>query len=235
MSCAASSVTRSPPSSNRPISFIRPVRSSSLSRSTRPDPQMPCGRAVADHAERERAVVVERDVLDRAVQRRHAARDRAALERRPGRARRRQDPVPVAEDQLGVGADVHDRDEPIFVREVHRQHAGRRIGADVPADDRRAVHARLADGSAAGSAGRSAIRLVVVALALGHLDLGDRPVRVLPDRVHALPEEQVAHRRVADHDHLVDRRRIDREVLDRVASGSRPACASAACRGCSVS
>ncbi len=81
-------------------------------------------------------VVVDAHILDRAIEPRHAAGDRAAFERRTGRARRGQDPVPVAEDQLGVGADVHDRDEPLFVRQVDRQHAGRGVGADVAADDR---------------------------------------------------------------------------------------------------
>ena len=94
---AASSVTCDSPSSKRPMSFIRPVRSSSLSRSTRPEPQMPFGRAVADHAERERAVLARLDRRDRAVERRHAAGDRAALERRAGRARRGEDAVAVAE------------------------------------------------------------------------------------------------------------------------------------------
>ena len=45
--------------------------------------------------------------------------------------------------QLGVGADVHDGDEPILVREVDREHARRGIGADVAADDRQPVDARL--------------------------------------------------------------------------------------------
>jgi hypothetical protein len=42
-----------------------------------------------------------------------------------------------------------------------------------------------------------------------HFDLGDRLVWRLPNRIDVLPKEQVPHRRVADHDHLVNGRRID--------------------------
>ena len=55
------------------------------------------------------------------------------------------------------------------------------------------------------------------ALALVHFDFGDRAVGILADRVDVLAEEQIAHRRVADDDHFVDRFRIDREFLDGVA------------------
>ena len=98
---------------------------------------MPCGGAVADHAEVECAVVVDGDIFDRAIERRHAAGDRAAFERRPGGATAARMRCSVAEDQFGIGADIHDGDEPVLVRDIDRQHAGRRIGADVAADDRR--------------------------------------------------------------------------------------------------
>ena len=121
----------------------------------------------------------------------------------------------VADDQLGVGADVHDRDQALFVRQIDGQHAGRGIGADVPADDGRAVDTGFGmDGQQAappglGEAGRGA-------LALSHFDFGDRAVGVLPDRVHALPEEEIAHGGVAHHHHLVDGLRIDRELFNGV-------------------
>ena len=97
----------------------------------------------------------ERDVFDRAVEPGHAARDRAAFERRAGRARRGEDAMPVADDQLGVRADVHDRDEPLFVREIDRQHACGGVGADVAADDRQRRRRARWDESAAGCGGRS--------------------------------------------------------------------------------
>ena len=46
-------------------------------------------------------------------------------------------------DQLGVGADVHDRDQAIFVGQIDGEHAGGGVGADVAADDRQPVDARL--------------------------------------------------------------------------------------------
>ena len=114
MSCAASMTMRDAPSSNRPISFIRPVRSNSLSRSTSPEPQIPSGVPFPMTPRRKRAVGADRDILDRAVEPGHAAGDRAAFKRRPGRARCRQDAVLVAQDQLRIGADVHHRHEAIF-------------------------------------------------------------------------------------------------------------------------
>ena len=114
------------------------------------------GRAVADDAEVECAVVADRDVFDGAVERGHAAGDGAAFERRAGGAGGRENAMLVAEDQLGVGADVHDRDEAVFVREVDGQHAGGGVGADVAADDRERRRRGPWDGSAAGSGGRSA-------------------------------------------------------------------------------
>src|ERR1017187_4496905 len=54
-------------------------------------------------------------------------------------------------------------------------------------------------------------------LAFGHLDFGYRVVGGLADRIHALPEEEIAHGRVAHDDHLVDGLRIDGELFDCVA------------------
>ena len=163
------------------------------------------------------------DFLDRALEPRHATGDRSAFERRTGRARRRKDPLLVAEDQLRVRPDVHDGHEAVFVGQADRQHARRRIGPDVSADDREAVDAGLgmdreqAAPSRLGQAGRrSSSRL--------HVDLGDRAVGALSNRVHVLAKEDVAHRGIAHDDDLVDRPRIDRKLLDRVGeiAGERP-------------
>jgi hypothetical protein len=61
-------------------------------------------------------------------------------------------------------------------------------------------------------------------LAVGQLDLGNRSVRVLSNRVHTLPEEQIPHRRVADEHDVVDGERIGRQVSNRVTqvTGHRP-------------
>ncbi len=110
------------------------------------------------------------------------------------------------------------------MREVNGEHACRRVGANVAADDRRAIHARFRmDRQQASASGLDQRR--GRPLAGRHLDLGDRAVRRLPDRIHVLPEEQIPHGRVADHDHLVDGRRIDGEVLDRMrdVAGDRAA------------
>ena len=89
------------------------------------------------------AVVVDGRRL-RSRHRAPACRTRSRRLRTPDRpGTRRPGCGAVAEDQLGVGADVHDRDQPVLVREIDRQHARRRVGADVAADDRRAVDARL--------------------------------------------------------------------------------------------
>ena len=142
-------------------------------------------RAVADHAEfgtRRR----RRSPRLRSRHRAPACRRRSRRLRTPGRPDRGgQNAVPVAEDQLRVGADVHDRDQAVFVREIDRQHAGRRIRAHVAADDRRAVDARLRMNrqQAAPAGGREAGG---GALALRHLDFGDRVVGILADRIDAL-------------------------------------------------
>ena len=52
------------------------------------------------------------------------------------------------------------RRQAILVREIDREHARRGVGADVAADDRQPVDARLRDGSAAAAGGRVVTRLV---------------------------------------------------------------------------
>jgi hypothetical protein len=184
---------------------MRSVRSSSPSN---PGSADPLRRAAADHAQPKRPVVVDRNVFDRAVEARHTAGDRAAFERRTRGTRRRQDAMPIAQQQLRVRADVHDGDEAIFVRKI-RGCGRRRVGANVAADDRQAVdpRVRMDRQQAATAPCRQARRR---ALAFRDLDLGDRSVRVLPDRVDALAEEQIAHRRIAGEHDVVDGQRIGR-------------------------
>ncbi len=163
----------------------------------------------------ERAGFVDSYRFDRAVEGWHAAGDRAAFKRRSGGAGGGEDAVAVAEDKLGVGADVHDGDEAIFVGKIDREHAGGGIGADVAADDGCAVNASFGvdrKQAAAGRVGEAGGR----ALALGHFDFGDRAVGILADGIDVLAEEEVAHGGVADDDHLVNRFRIDGEFLDGV-------------------
>ncbi len=206
---------------------MRPVRSNSLNASTSPDPQIPSGFPSPITRRLKLPSLGNLHFLNRAVQRRHAACNRAAFKRRPRRARCRENPMPVPDDQLRVRSDIHHRNQPLFMRQVHGQHCGRSVGSHVAADDRSAVHARLgmnrqkAAQPGLDKAGRCA-------LAFGHFDFGDRPVWALPDRMHVLPEEKIAHRRVAHHHHLVDGLRIDREISRLRGSGSRPASASAA-------
>ena len=99
------------------------------------------GRAAANHPEAEPAIAFRGHVFNRAVQGRHPASDRAPFEGRTGRTGSGHNPVAVAHDQFGIRPDVHDRDQPVFMGQVHRQHARRRIRAHVAADHR-APHTR---------------------------------------------------------------------------------------------
>jgi len=101
------------------------------------------GLDVADDAELEAAVVVDGDGFYGALETRHAARDGAAFEGGTRRTRCSHDAAAVPDDELRVRADVHQRDQAIFVGEVDREHARRGVCANVSADHRRAVHARL--------------------------------------------------------------------------------------------
>ena len=77
---------------------------------------------------------VDADALDRAGRRSLAAADLGALERGPRRRRCREQEVAVAEDDLGVRADVDDQlDDLAPVRRLGQDHA-RRVGPDVAGD-----------------------------------------------------------------------------------------------------
>ena len=85
-----------------------------------PEPQTPVTRVPAKPGSSDQASLpidadprlerlrVDADPLDRAGRRPLAAADLRALERRAGRARRGEQPLAVAEHDLGVGADVDD-------------------------------------------------------------------------------------------------------------------------------
>ena len=79
---------------------------------------------------------VDADPLDRSGRGALAAADLRALEGRPGRARRGEQPVAVPEHDLGVRADVDDEADLVGeVRRLGEDHAGR-VGADVAGDAR---------------------------------------------------------------------------------------------------
>ena len=78
--------------------------------------------------------LVDPDPLDRARRRALAAADLGALERGTRRRRRGEQEVAVAEDDLGVRADVDDElDDLALVGRLGQDHAGR-VGADVAGD-----------------------------------------------------------------------------------------------------
>ena len=117
----------------RPEASSSPTLTSSATASTRPEPHRPARLDVADHAELD-VVVADLDDLDRAVGGPHAAADRAALERRAGRRRGREDPVAVAEHDLAVGADVDEQPGALVAVHAGGEHAGDDVAADVRAE-----------------------------------------------------------------------------------------------------
>ena len=163
----------------------------------------PFGLHVADVAKADGAVVGDFDFFDGAVQCRHATGDGPAFEGGTGGTGCGENAMLVAEDQLSVRADIHDRDEAVFVSEVDGEHAGGCIGPDVATDDGGAVNA------SPGMNGQKALLASLdqasgCSLAFGHLGFGYRVVRGLADGIDALAEEEIAHGRVTDDDHLVD-------------------------------
>src|ERR1700749_1930104 len=77
------------------------------------------GLRLADHAQLKCAVVRDFYFFNGAVERRHTTSDGSAREGGTGRAGRGQNAVPVADNQLRVGADIHHRNQPLFVSQVH--------------------------------------------------------------------------------------------------------------------
>ena len=132
-------------STNRPLASSSPTLTSSATASTRPEPHSPRGATSpitpSSTPGRPRPGVSLID-LDRAVGGAHAAADRAALERRPGRRRGRQDPLAVAEHDLAVGADVDEQPDPLVAVHAGGEHAGDDVAADVGAEGREQRHPR---------------------------------------------------------------------------------------------
>jgi len=77
---------------------------------------------------------IDTDALDRARRSALAAADLRTLERRPCGARAGEQPVAVAEDDLGVGADIDDERHRIRQVGPLGEHHARGVGADVPGD-----------------------------------------------------------------------------------------------------
>src|SRR5450631_181765 len=137
-------------------------------------------RHIADHAKADGAIVSNRHFFDGAIQSGHTTGNGSAFEGWAGGAGCRENAMLVAEDQLSVGADIHYRDEPVFMRQVDGQHAGGCIRSYVATDDRSAVDARL------GMNWQKALKAGLDeagggTLAIGHFDFGDRLIRGLTD------------------------------------------------------
>ena len=216
-----------------PSVVTMPARNISAMTSTMPDPQMPVTPEPPDDALEARLVrparraddpeprlerrPVDPDPLDRAGRGALAAADLGALEGRPGRARRGEEPALVAEDDLGVGADVD--------REAHGLRAMRLLGQD---------HPGRVGADVAGDAGQDvdpAARVEVqVELGGGRADgpVGGQGEGRRAERDRVDPEEQVVHDRVADDGQFEDvghrdpgrRGQAGDEAVERLAHGA---------------
>ena len=51
--------------------------------------------------------------------------------------------MPIPKDQLGIGTDVHNGNQPILMRNINSKHARRRIRAHVPTYNGHPIHPRL--------------------------------------------------------------------------------------------
>ena len=175
-----------------------------------PEPQMPVMPGLGDAGSRtpgssdqastpmtrkrgSSVVAVDPDALDGARRRALPAGDLGALEGRAGRARGGEQPALVAEDDLGVRADVDDERHPLgLVRLLGEDHAGR-VGPDVTGDARQDVDA------GAGVGAQAELRR----------GRADRPVRGqrerrATERRRVDAEQEVMHDRVADEGELED-------------------------------
>ena len=149
--------------STTPSSVMTPARNSSATTSMIPEPQMPVmpvsatpasnagssdQASDADDADpRLERLAVDADALDGAGRGALPAGDLGTLEGGAGRARCREQPVLVAEDDLGVRADVHDQRHPLgLVRLLGEDHPGR-VRPDVAGDAGQQVHARARVGA----------------------------------------------------------------------------------------
>ena len=178
---------------------------SSATASTSPEPQMPSGRGVADHAEHD-LVVLDAHGLDRAVGGAHAAADLRRLEGRPGGRGRGEQPLGVAERDLAVRADVDEQPQPLVARHARGQQARDDVAADVGAERREdvRVRARVHGDAEVGRAHERVARR-------GHDE------RRHADRLGIDAEQQLRHRRVAGERDLVDLLGRDLALLQHLA------------------
>ena len=146
-------------------------------------------------------LAVDPDPLDGARRGALAAADLGALEGGAGRRRRGEQEVAVAEDDLGVRADVDDElDDLALVGRLGEDHAGG-VGADVAGDARQDVDAGTR---------------------MGARDPAPRPGRRRPGRSRARTARDAERDRVdAEHEVMHDRVADDRELEDLVAARRR--------------
>ena len=163
---------RRAPRRSTPSVVMTPARNSSAITSMIPEPQipvMPVSAAAAANAgssdqarlpmTRKRGSSVAGSIRTRSIApgaARWPPRDLGALEGRAGRARGGEQPVAVAEHDLGVRADVDDRASirSALVRRLGEDHAGG-VRADVAGDARQDVDARARDARAGRAPRRS--------------------------------------------------------------------------------
>ena len=203
-----------------PSASMTPARNSSATTSMMPEPQMPVmPTSGSDSAKpgsslhrsepmtlqpRFERVAVDAHPLDRAGRGPLAARDLRALERRAGRARRRREPVAVAEHDLGVGADVDQQHDLVAAVRARRRASPPAVSAPTwPA-----MHGRMCS-VASGQAMPMSVGLAVDG------QVGGERERRAAERRRVDAEDEVVHDRVADeHDvgdlaHPHRRRRCD--------------------------
>ena len=109
----------------------------------------------------------------------------------------------MANDNLRVGADVHEHDNFFLRIHANRHQIRRRVRADVAGDQRGAIDAGFGvgeDTKPVGQFGKSG-RLPLTGQVLV---FDQRFVRPLPDRFDVKVKEEVTHGRVADHHHFVN-------------------------------
>jgi hypothetical protein len=175
-----------------------------------PDPQMPVTPVAAvaaqspDHPTRGRPDHAEARLFgdgvnfhpfDRARCRALTAGNLRAFKGRAGRAGTGQDPRPVAQKDLGIGADVDDQHHVLRLAGFFGQRHRRRISADMARDARQDIDPRA-------WVQRRKINLARIDGQAVRRGKGKGGLA----QFHRIdPKEQVVHHRVADNHHLVDR------------------------------
>ena len=149
---------------------------------------------------------VDPQALDRARRGALARGDLRALEGRPGRRGTGDQPPAVAENDLGVGADVDEEgDLVLFVGRLGKHHAGA-VGADMAGDQGKRVDP---------GPGRDMQTEVMGARVIRPVDGQSKGCSAEFDRIEA--EEEVVHDRIADRGHLDDPVALDAGVTGDLA------------------